>query len=91
MAGPYFPGQQPSFCGHYYPDVLRLRDEKRADGTYVRITDCRYCGRREVPLDPSALAQELMRELNLQGREIGVRNEEIADVRKKALARIQAR
>lgn len=27
MPGPYFPGQLPSDCGHYYPDVLRVRDD----------------------------------------------------------------
>jgi hypothetical protein len=87
MTGPYFAGQQPSSCGHYYPDVLRLRDEKRADGTFVRITDCRYCGREAFPLDPGALDEALVRELNTKGWARGVREEEIADVRKKALER----
>ena len=41
MAGPYFVGQQPSPCGHYYPEVLRLRDEKRKDGSLVRINRCK--------------------------------------------------
>jgi hypothetical protein len=28
MSGePYFKGQQPSFCGCYYPDVTRLSDD----------------------------------------------------------------
>ncbi len=55
MPGPYFSGQQPSPCGHYYPDVLRLRDEKRQNGAFVRILDCSYCGRYEVPLDVQTL------------------------------------
>ena len=87
MAGPYFTGQQPSSCGHYYPDVLRLRDEKREDGTFVRITDCKYCGRDQCQLDPSALDEELMYELNQKGFAIGAREEELIEVRDKALER----
>jgi len=64
MAGPYFPGQQPSPCGHYYPDVLRIRDEKRPDGTFVRITDCFFCGRIESTLDVRELDRALARKLN---------------------------
>ena len=88
MPGPYFPGQQPSSCGHYYPDVLRLRDEKRDDGTLVRIMDCSYCGRYELQLDPQGLAEELVRELNRKGVDVGTREEEISEVRKKALGRL---
>jgi len=85
MTGPYFTGQQPSSCGHYYPDVLRLRDEKRADGTLVRIVDCKYCGKYQFPLDPSALDEELVRELHQKGFVVGTREEEVEKVRKKAL------
>jgi hypothetical protein len=88
MPGPYFPGQQPSSCGHYYPDVLRLRDEKRDDGTFVRIVDCSYCGRYESQLDPRDLTRELVRKLNRKGFDVGTREEEIAEVRKKALERL---
>jgi hypothetical protein len=91
MPGPYFIGQQPSSCGHYYPDVLRLRDEKREDGTFVRITDCRYCGRDEFQLDPVVLDKELVRKLNKKGLDTGVREEEIPEVRKKALERLLLR
>jgi hypothetical protein len=87
MTGPYFTGQQPSSCGHYYPDVLRLRDEKREDGTFVRIIDCRYCGRYQFQLDPSALDEELVCELNQTGFAIGIREGEVIEVRKKALER----
>jgi hypothetical protein len=91
MTGPYFTGQQPSLCGHYYPDVLRLRDEKKEDGTFVRIIDCRYCGRDEFQLDPGALDKELVRKLNKKGLDAGVREEEISEVRKKALERLLLR
>ena len=88
MPGPYFPGQQPSSCGHYYPDVLRLRDEKRDDGTLVRIMDCTYCDRYELQLDPRELARELVRELNRKGFDVGTREEEISEVRKRELERL---
>jgi hypothetical protein len=39
MSGPYFKGQQPADCGHFFPDVLRLRDERSADGKFVRVVD----------------------------------------------------
>jgi hypothetical protein len=91
VPGPYFTEQQPSSCGHYYPDVLRLRDEKREDGTFVRITDCRYCGRNEFQLDAGALDKKLVRKLNKKGLDIGIGEEEIPEVRKKALARLLAR
>ena len=64
MTGPYFKGQQLSSCGHYYPNVLRLRDKKRKDGTFIRIIDCRYCGRYKIKLSPDELDEELVHELN---------------------------
>jgi hypothetical protein len=41
---PYFEGQNPHPCGHYYPDVMRVKDEKLEDGTVVRVTHCIACG-----------------------------------------------
>ena len=41
--GPYFEGQKPGQCGHYYPDVLRWGDEKGKYG-YYRILTCKFCG-----------------------------------------------
>src|ERR671923_1085116 len=57
----------PPSCGHGYPDVLRLRDEVRADRTFVRITDCRHCGRAAIPFPARILAEELRRELEATG------------------------
>jgi len=88
MPGPYFSGQEPSPCGHYYPDVLRLRDEKRKDGSLVRIMDCSYCGRYELLLDARHLDRELVRQLNRQGVDVGVKEAEIANVRRQELARL---
>jgi hypothetical protein len=83
VTGPYFPDQQPSECGHYYPDVLRLRDERRADGSFVRLIDCSHCGRYELPLDLRELSAELRRTLQRTGRDIAIEDEEIATKRKK--------
>jgi hypothetical protein len=73
----------PPSCGHRYPDVLRLRDEVRADGTFVRITDCRYCGRAESPFPASLLAEELRLELEATGSLAGIAEEEIEVVRQR--------
>ena len=88
MPGPYFPDQRPSQCGHYYPDVLRLRDERRPDGTLVRIVDCSYCGRIEYPLEERHLSPELARKLKTTGREVAIRDDEIATVRKAHLEEV---
>lgn len=91
MPGPYFSGQQPSPCGHYYPDVLRLRDEKRQGGAFVRILDCSYCGRYEAPLDVQTLDNELRRQLDQTGFDIGTREEEISEVRRMELKRLSSK
>jgi len=85
MPGPYFPGQQPVECGHYYPDVLRLRDEKRPNGTFVRVIHCQYCGQYELPLETRHLNKELLRKLKKTGRDVAIREDEVATVQKKAL------
>ena len=74
----------PPSCGHRYPDVLRLRDEVRADGTFVRITDCRHCGRAEIPFPASILAEELRLELEATGSLAGIAEDEIEAVRQRA-------
>ena len=73
----------PPSCGHGYPDVLRLRDEVRADGTFVRITDCRHCGRAEIPFPASILAAELRLELEATGSLAGIAEDEIEAVRQR--------
>src|SRR4030095_16468053 len=57
----------PPSCGHRYSDVPRLREEVGADGTFVRMTDCRHCGRAEIPFPASILAEELRGELEAPG------------------------
>ena len=73
----------PPSCGHTYPEVLRLRDEVRADGTFVRITDCRYCGRAEIAFPARILAEDLRRELEATGSLPGIAEEEIEVVRQR--------
>jgi hypothetical protein len=85
MPGPYSPDQTLAECGHYYPDVLRLRDERKPDGTFVRILDCAYCGQYELPLDIRHLSKELTDTLKKFGREIGIEEGEVASIRKKRL------
>lgn len=90
MPGPYFAGQQPFSCGHYYPDVLRLRDERRPDGTLVRIVDCRYCGQSALPLDVKTLDRALVRKLAQHGGEVAIREEELPAVRQQELAKFSS-
>ncbi len=79
----------PPSCGHGYPDVLRLRDEVRADGMFVRITDCRHCGRAEIPFPASILAEELRLELEATGSLAGIAEEEIEAARQRAERRLR--
>jgi hypothetical protein len=81
----------PPSCGHGYPDVLRLRDEVRADGTFVRMTDCRHCGRAEISFPASILAEELRRELEATGSLAGIAEDEIEAVRQRAERRQRRR
>src|SRR5215475_8296220 len=81
----------PPSCGHGYPDVLRLRDEVRADGTFVRITDCRHCGRAEIPFPASILAEELRLELEATGALAGIAEDELEAVRQRAEQRLNRR
>src|SRR5215471_926849 len=81
----------PPSCGHHYPDVLRLRDEVRADGTFVRLTDCRHCGRAEIPFPASILAEELRLELEATGSLAGIAEAEIEAVRQRAERRQRRR
>jgi hypothetical protein len=71
--------------------VLRLRDEVRADGTFVRITDCRHCGRAEIPFPASVLAEELRLELEATGALAGIAEDELEAVRQRAEQRLNRR
>ena len=88
MSDPYFPGQRASKCGHYYPDVLRLRDERKPDGTFVRVVDCKYCGRYELLLDIESLSPVLARKLKRKGIDEGIKEKDLAKVREKEMKRL---
>lgn len=47
--GPYFKGQTPAHCGHYYPDVVLLGD-KIARAERIRVLHCVFCGGYSIPL-----------------------------------------
>ena len=49
---PYFKGQEPAQCGHFYPDVLRKEDTCK-DGNWVRVFNCVFCGDYDVPIPES--------------------------------------
>lgn len=83
MSGPYFEGQMPSECGHYYPDVLRLRDKKKDNGKYVRVMDCAYCGQYELELDLRSLIPPMTQKLRKRGYDIGIKEKYVARVRKR--------
>ena len=47
---PYAEGQKPSKCGHFYPDVLRVKDFKKSGKVY-RLLNCVHCGDYPVEID----------------------------------------
>ena len=91
MSGPYFPEQKASACGHFYPDVLRLRDEQKPDGTFVRVVDCKYCGQYEEPFDIEWLSPVIAQQLKRQGVVEGIKEKDVAKVREKELKRMKKR
>jgi hypothetical protein len=48
------------------------------------MTDCRHCGRAEIPFPASILAEELRRELEATGSLAGIAEDEIEAVRQRA-------
>ena len=70
--------------------MLRLRDEKRSDGTFVRVLDCTVCGRLELELDPQTLSPELVHRLSSEGVLVGIKEEELAEVRKAAMKKLRS-
>ena len=65
--------------------------QKRQDGTFVRIMDCGYCDRYELQLDPQTPDQEIVRKLNKKGLDVGTKEDEISEVRKKDLGRLSSK
>lgn len=63
MLQPYSKGQEPS-CPHgcYYPDVSRLRDERR-NNKIIRICYCIRHGYMESVLDTTNMSKEDIKEV----------------------------
>ncbi|RLT43108.1 MAG: hypothetical protein DWI57_04850 [Chloroflexi bacterium] len=78
-------------CVHPYPELLRLRDERKADGTFVRVLDCAICGRYEIPLDIDQLEQVARLQLQFLGESIGIREEKVAEIRDLRRAELRSR
>ena len=57
----------------------------------VRILDCSYCGRYEIPLEPQTLDKALVRRLNKKGFDVGCRDDELPEIRKKELERLSSK
>ncbi len=55
---------------------------------FVRLTDCRYCGRAEIAFPASILAEELRRELEATGSLAGIDEHEIEAVRQREARRL---
>lgn len=85
LNGPYFKGQSPSECGHFYPDVLAEADLKTPIGEYMRILNCRYCGRSEMPINPAYWSPTLIRDLDHCGSVVNFDTTELPKIRDQKL------
>ena len=55
---PYFSGQEPDKCGHYYPDVVRVSDRKTRCNHVYRMSHCVECGYSEERIARSAYCRD---------------------------------
>jgi len=51
--GPYFKGQEPVECGHYFPDVVRVGDRTHPIRGLIMRLNCIHCGNYDLE-DPLA-------------------------------------
>ena len=63
---PYFEGQKRQPCGHYYPDVVRVKSIKK-DGDYFNVLSCAICGEYIVKLYPERTSDRLIQLLDRDG------------------------
>mgnify|MGYP001581238156 CR=1 FL=1 len=83
--GPYFKGQVPEQCGHYYPDVMRVRDKSEDQLSYqrfFRVLDCRFCGQYGKSIRPEAFSRAEIAEKDLPR----IRKSELAKLLKRNVA-----
>jgi hypothetical protein len=65
--GPYSPNQKShSPCGCYYPDVVRLRDDKKR---LVRILHCIHCGMQERRIKRDEVDETIYADLTPEERQ----------------------
>lgn len=57
MKPPFWLGQEPSPCGHYFPEVIRLRDAQKSDGC-SRVFDCLHCGEYQELIPPEEYSEK---------------------------------
>jgi hypothetical protein len=81
---PYVKGQKAELCGHFLPDAMHLRDERRDDG-FVSVYHCANCGRYDVPLDVEAMSPEFSEPLLRDGKVVYVEEKDLKDTREKVL------
>ncbi len=63
--GPYYENQKSAPCGHYYPNVMRVKDIIR-EGSAVRILDCEICHKQyEMEISPESFNEESIHEVDL--------------------------
>jgi len=79
--------QRATKCSHGHPNVLRLRDERIADDTFVRVLDCVECGRYAIPLDINDLEKFSRLQLQFLGENIAIPVDKVAEFREKEYAK----
>ncbi|HRJ42910.1 MAG: hypothetical protein KJZ86_27425 [Caldilineaceae bacterium] len=78
-------------CVHPYPDLLHLRDEQKADDTFVRVFDCVECGPYAIPLDIDDLKQPVRLQLQFLRQVIAIPEDKVAEIRQQRYAELHSR
>jgi hypothetical protein len=78
-------------CNHPHPDLLHLRDEEKADGTFARILDCVTCGRYEIRLDIDDMDKYSRLQLQFLRQVVAIPEEKVAEIRAARYAELRAR
>ncbi len=71
-------------CRHPHPELLHLRDEEKADGTFVRVFDCVACGRYEIRLNIDDMEKYARLQLQFLKQVVAVPEEKVAEIRARA-------
>lgn len=78
-------------CNHPNPDLLHLRDEEKADGTFVRVFDCVECGRYEIALNVDNLEKYARLQLQFLKQMVAIPEEKVAEIREARYAELRSR